>query len=263
MKIKRMDLVKDDPKETESVIENGTIGQKLGLLRAMGEEHPSKERLGESILTELLSRQRRIDHREHPLMIAYFSQLGFEVAHLKTGDGDIKSNATSVERKEKDFMDSLFDDRWLRQLSAMREEADYSFLIVTSSYDSIKADVLERGISESVLTGFISALCVVGYPPLFIEDRYDMAVITKKIMDKIDDDVNRLYVPRPRSPKPQEYRNAIFEALPKVAIKTRRKLVEKFPSVNALCQATVEDIMSIEGIGEKTARRIHEILHAE
>jgi ERCC4-type nuclease len=185
------------------------------------------------------------------------------VAHLNTGDGDMKtSGGISVERKEDDFMDSLFDDRWLRQLGAMREEAEWSYLIVTKSYGAIKNEVSERGVSEQVLTGFIAALCAVGYPPVFIDDRWDAAVITRKIMDKIEDDTTRLYVPRPRSPKASEYRNALIEALPKVGIKTRRRIVETFPSMAALCGASVDDLTAIEGIGKKTAERIHEILHA-
>jgi ERCC4-type nuclease len=262
MRIKRMDIVKDDPAEVEKVIEKGTLGNKLGLLRAMGDEHPQRTSVSESILTEMLGRHRKIDHREHPIMIGYFSTLGFEVAHLKTGEGDMTGGTTSIERKEDDFMDSLFDDRWLRQLGAMREEAEHSFLVVTKSYENIKHEVEERGVSEQVLTGFIAALCAVGYTPLFVDDKWDAAVIMRKIMDKIDDDTSRLYVPRPRSPKASEYRNAIIESFPKVGIKTRRKIVEAFPSMAVLCMATVEDLTAIEGIGQKTAERIHEILHA-
>jgi excinuclease UvrABC nuclease subunit len=109
----------------------------------------------------------------------------------------------------------------------------------------------------------VAALCAVGYTPLFVPDKWDAAVIVRKIMDKIDDDTSRLYVPRPRSPKATEYRNAIIEALPKVGIKTRRKIVEAFPSLADLTGATVEDLSAIEGIGKKTAERIHEILHAK
>jgi len=262
MKIKRLDLVVKDPHMVREIIEKGTLGNMLGVLRRMDAEHPQREEMGQAILSHMLSRHRRIDHREHPIMIGYFSQLGFEVAHLKTGDGDMKGGTTSVERKEDDFMDSLFDDRWLRQLGAMREEAEHSYLIVTKSYEDIKREVSERGVSEQVLTGFVAALCAVGYPPVFVEDRYDAAVITRKIMDKLADDTVRLYVPRPRSPKAKEYRNALIEALPKVGIKTRRKLVETFPSMAHLCGASVQDLMAVEGIGAKTAERIHEILHA-
>ena len=135
----------------------------------------------------------------------------------------------------------------------MREEAEYSYLVVTKSYEAIKRS--RRGVGEQVLTGFVAALCAVGYP-VFIEDKWDAAVVMRKIMDKIDDDTTRLYVPRPRSPKPQEYRNALIEALPKVGIKTRRKIVQAFPSMADLCGATVEQLVEIEGIGQKTAERI-------
>lgn len=201
MRIKRMDQIKDDPAKVEDLLKKGTLGNKLGLLRAMGSDHAGRVKVGEAILTELLSRHRRIDHREHPLMIGYFSNLGFEVAHLNTGDGDMKGGTTSVERKEDDFMDSLFDDRWLRQLGAMREEAEHSYLIITKSYEDIKNEVHERGVSEQVLTGFVAALCAVGYTPLFVPDKWDAAVIVRKIMDKIDDDTARLYVPDPAHPR--------------------------------------------------------------
>lgn len=262
MRIKRMDLVQQDPDKVTKVIEQGTLGNKLGLLRAMSEDHSQRIELSESIITEMLSRYRRIDHREHPIMISYFSQLGFEVAHLKTGEGDLKGGKVSIERKEDDFMDSLFDDRWLRQLGAMREEAEYSFLIVTKSYEQIKEEVTERGVSEQVLTGFVAALCAVGYVPLFVEDKYDASVIVRKIMDKIVDDRTRLFVPRPKSPRAVDYRNALVEAFPKVGVKIRRKLMIAFPSIEQLCGATVDELKEIEGIGQKTAERIHEILHA-
>ena len=82
-------------------------------------------------------------------------------------------------------------------------------------------------------------------------------------MDKIDDDTSRLYVPRPKSPQPQEYRNAIIEALPKIGRKTRRLLVEAYPSLVRLSQATVDELVKIEGVGKKTAERIFEIFNCE
>ena len=36
MRIKRLDLIKDDPAKVMDVLEKGTLGNKLGLLRAMG-----------------------------------------------------------------------------------------------------------------------------------------------------------------------------------------------------------------------------------
>jgi len=66
MRIKRMDLIKDDPAKVADLLEKGTLGNKLALLRVMEEDNIMRGVVGESILNELLSRRRRIDHREHP-----------------------------------------------------------------------------------------------------------------------------------------------------------------------------------------------------
>ena len=86
MRIKRLDLIKDDPAKVMDVLEKGTLGNKLDCSEQWGMVM-SCEAVSKSILEEMLSRHRRIDHREHPLMIGYFSQLGFEVAHLTTERG--------------------------------------------------------------------------------------------------------------------------------------------------------------------------------
>ena len=218
------------------------------------------EKIGRMILTEMMSRHKRVDHREHWAMISYLSDLGFEIVQLPTGQGDITSKRVSIERKEDDLLPSLFDDRRLRQLGAMREEAEFSYLIVTKSYEDVKAGARERGISDKILLGFIASLCATGYPPLFIADRHDASNLIHRIVEKIEDDRPRLYVARPKSPEVIEYRNVIIEALPKIGSKTRRKITQVFPSIHDLSQASIEDLSQIEGVGEKTAQRIYEIM---
>jgi len=220
-----------------------------------------REKLGKSIIDEMVGRHLRIDHREHWAMLGYLGDLGFEIVHLDTGTGDVASKRVSIERKEDDLVPSLFDDRRLRQLGAMREEAEFSYLVVTKSYSEIKAGLAERDICDTVFISFIASLCAVGYPPVFIDDRFDGSALMGKIISKIEDDKHRLYIPRPRGAKPSDYRNALIEALPKVGLKTRRKLVERFGSVANLSQASVDELASIEGIGKVTAQRIFDSLN--
>ena len=256
--------VTNDPEAIEHVIERGSLGQKLSLYRAMkAEDHCRTECVGLSILDEMMGRHKRVDHREHHTMVSYMAELGFEVVHLNTGDGDFSSRRVSIERKEDDLLDSLFDDRRLRQLGAMREEAEFSYLIVTKGYEYVKAEAESRGVSERVVTGFVASLCAVGYPPLFIPDRFDASQIIHRIVEKVEDDVPRVYVPRPPRPAGIEYRNAIIESFPKVGAKTRRRLTNAFPSLHALCEATIEELMEVEGVGPSTAQRIYEIIRAE
>jgi ERCC4-type nuclease len=226
-------------------------------------EHNARcEWLGRAIIQELLDRQQKVDHREHWVVAEYLNNLGFEIVHLETGKGDISSRRVSVERKEDDFLPSLFDDRRLRQLGAMREEAEFSYLVVTKSYNEIKADVAMRGVNERVLIGYIASLCAVGYPPVFLPDKHDAAELIRRIVEKVEDDEPRIYVPRPKGALPRDYRNAIIESLPKVGPKTRRKLVDAFPTIADLCNATAEDLSAIEGIGKKTAEKIYQCLHS-
>jgi len=279
VKVPRFVQLLDDRKKLAEWLDGATLGARLGLLRHLVGELDDADTdfasaakldadelqswLGANLLNEMLLRHRRVDFREHWAMVAYLSELGFEIAHLRTGEGDFNTRRVSVERKEDDLLPSLFDGRRLRQLSAMREEAEFSYLIVTKSYEGVKQDVAERGVSERVLTGFIASLCVVGYPPLFIPDRYDAAQIVHRIVSMVEDDAPRLFVPRPASPRPIEYRNAIIESLPKVGAKTRRRITSLFPTIAALSSASIEELMEVEGVGRVTAERIVEILRGE
>jgi ERCC4-type nuclease len=266
--------------DSESLIEffrTANLGKKLGLHRhltklqdeevKLGEQlaiidlFDLQQKLAESIVEEMVGRHLRVDHREHWTMLGYLGDLGFEIVHLDTGTGDVASTRVSIERKEDDLVPSLFDGRRLRQLGAMREEAEFSFLVVTKSYSQIKAALAERDISDTIFISFIASLCAVGYPPIFIDDRHDGSALMGKIIGKIEDDKHRLYIPRPRGAKPSDYRNALIEALPKVGLKTRRKLVERFGSVASLSQATVDELAAIEGIGKVTAQRIFDSLN--
>tara|TARA_R100000908_G_C3718957_1_gene122514 strand:- start:14 stop:829 length:816 start_codon:yes stop_codon:yes gene_type:complete len=258
-----------DREQIEEYLETATLGQLVGFLRYVRKMESSnfpvpdlETKLGMMILDYLLDQGRRVDHREHRDMVAYLGQVGFEIAHLKTGEGDMKSAKVSIERKEDDLMPSLFDDRRLTQLGAMREEAEYSFLIVTKSYQDVKLEVMERGISENILHGYIASLCAVGYPPLFIHDKYDSAQIINRLVAKIESDNHGLYVPRPKKAKATDYRNAMLEALPSVGPKLRRKIVAEFPTIADLSGASIEDLQEIEGIGKKTAERIFSIMHS-
>ena len=268
-KVPRYEQILNDKEKLGVWLESASFGMRLGMLRHLsGDISPTEFNLdcdfqtwlGKNILDELLLRHRRVDFREHWAMVAYLSELGFEIAHLNTGSGDFSTRRVSIERKEDDLLPSLFDGRKLRQLSAMREEAEFSYLIVTKSYDDVKRDVAERGVSDRVLTGFIASLCVVGYPPLFIPDRYDAAQIIHRVSTMIEDDTPRVFVPRPASARPIEYRNAIIESLPKVGPKTRRKITALYPTIAKLAAASASDLMEIEGIGRKTAERITAIL---
>ena len=55
----------------------------------------------------------------------------------------------------------------------------------------------------------------------------------------------------------------VVEGLPGVSGPRAIKLMKKFKTIRALANASVADLKAVEGIGEKTAKAIYEILNAE
>ena len=83
----------------------------------------------------------------------------------------------------------------------------------------------------------------------------------KRLVSKLEADTHGLYVRRPKKAGPSAYRNAIFETLPGVGPKLRRKIAERFLTIQDLAGATIEELQEIDGVGNKTAERIYAILH--
>lgn len=249
-------------------IKKGRLGNLLALLRWATKVDPlvtNGEGRVDSLLKAIgqyhLDHPMRVDHREHWTMVEWARELGWEVSHLETGSGDYRSERVAFERKEGDFSPSVYDRRLARQLTAMREAAEFSFLVITRSWEDVKEDLAKRGVSEEVLIGIVASCCVSGYPPLFIPNGFDATRLMQRIALKADDDRHRLYVPRPSKPEPKGYAVAMIEALPGVGKVMAKKLLKHFGSVRMLTDASEEDLMQVAGIGSTLSQRILEVLN--
>ena len=241
-------------------IKKGRLGNLITLLRNVGSDTERENDLLVAIGKWHLDNRLIVDHREHWKMIEYARDMGWEVEHLETGSGDYRSEMVAFERKEGDLSPSVYDRRLSKQLTAMRESSEFSFLIITRTWAEVKQDLAERGVSDEVLIGIVASCCASGYPPLFIGSGYDSTRLMKRIARKVGDDRHRLYVPRPTKPNPQEYKLAMIEALPTIGRVMAKKLLKSFGSISALANADVETLCSVDGIGQKTAERILEVL---
>ena len=281
MKI-RVEEVISDPQLLADEMAKGKLGRTMSILRGLLQlegidfqemrqeltQPPIEDRLrvaqylSEEAISELIRRRLRVDHREFWVMLDYIAEAGFEICHLNTGEGDYASDKVSIERKDGDWWSSLFGDgRVMKQLSTMREDAEYSFLVVSRSWSQLKRELVARGVAVEVMVGFVASLAVIGYPPIFCDDNHDAALLIERIVNKVEDDHARVFVERPKKATPAEYRNAIIEAFPKVGVKLRRRLTARWPTLRDLATATVDELESIEGIGSKTAERIFAILN--
>lgn len=67
---------------------------------------------------------------------------------------------------------------------------------------------------------------------------------------------------KPRAETLQEKQRRVIEALPSVGPSRAIALLRKFGSVRNIINADVHELMTVEGVGEKTAREIHEVVTA-
>jgi Fanconi anemia group M protein len=75
-----------------------------------------------------------------------------------------------------------------------------------------------------------------------------------------------VHVYQPTSAKPsstKELQEFMIGSIPGVGITLARALLEHFKSIDAVVQASIEDLQTIEKIGPVKAKAIHEFLHRQ
>lgn len=203
------------------------------------------------------------DHREFSgAVVRELSKLDVVVRPETLEAGDyVLSDRVAVERKEADdFAKSLADGRLFPQAKALRDA--YSAPIVVIEGGS----VLAPGFGADAVYGALAALVTGFHVSVFTtKDAADTARLLAAIAKR-----EQLAQKRPVSVR--ESRGAmsdderlryLVEGLPNVSAVLSRRLLERFGTVKAIADARVEDLMEVEGVGEKTAVAIHTILRTQ
>lgn len=198
----------------------------------------------------------KVDSREAQKMIELMEEIGWEVATMKVSDFSF-SNIFGAERKEKDFLSM---ERLFQQLHELKSNFDYSYLVITRNFDDVVLDAKKRGMNIQTVIGFLGSIVDRGFVPLFISNKNLGRWIISTICEKHYDQKNRdIYVPlRPR-PKPKDYANGMIELC--FGRKTTQKIFKNFNSVKEIVNVSKEELMKVNGVGEKKAKRFFNIIN--
>jgi len=201
-----------------------------------------------------------VDDRETSSRVAErLHELGASITleRLEFGDYAI-GDRILVERKTvQDFMNTLVERDLFGQIRAMADAVPRPVLIIEGEDDLYSV----RNIHPNAIRGTLAAITV------------DMGVALIRTRDA-DDTAETLYVLAQREgsergerkvhPK-KSYRSVREEqeyalaAFPNVGMKSARLLLEHFGSLKAIVDAEPEELSSVHGIGEKTARAIWDL----
>ncbi|MDA4121829.1 MAG: helix-hairpin-helix domain-containing protein [Thaumarchaeota archaeon] len=199
-----------------------------------------------------------------------------ERRELKVGDyfcGEISADGAyvgvPVERKEiGDYIRSMNDGRREEQLYAMSHGFPLSYVVTIGSPSRAL-----RG-SRVTVNAYVSSLvgCSLKRAPdgkngqvvtVNLESEGEFVLFLKYLDEKVKEgSFERVPVMQKRSWKPEELLVYVVSSLPGIGLKTAGNLLSHFGSVRGVMNASMEQLMEVDGVGRKRAEEIHGVLTA-
>jgi len=193
----------------------------------------------------------------------YLKRRGWMVRFGKLDAGDYLVSGSEcflVERKTLgDLANSVKTLRLWRELEAVKSvEGAKPILLVelTGSLGGFRPESL-YGVLASVQLDF-------NIPILYSFRRGETPLVIERLCVRasgVGGSRRLAFKPKARSLREEQLR--IVSMLPGVSTARAEKLLERFGSVRRVFEASIEELASVEGIGEKTARRIYELVNAK
>ena len=170
------------------------------------------------------------------------------------------SKRVAVERKTcEDFLSSMVDGRLFKQLGELKENFRTPVLIIEGNglFDSDKKihPNAIRGAIASVATDY----CL---PIIWAKTPLETAEMLISIATREQITRNKSVALRgKKKAKSMNHRQEFLIAgLPQISTQTARKLLKHFSSPEKIFAATKEELMEVEGVGPKNAKRIRLVL---
>ncbi|EHP89616.1 DEAD/DEAH box helicase [Methanotorris formicicus] len=198
-----------------------------------------------------------VDVRERHVgrLLADKAKVEFKV--LEVGDYVI-SDRVAVERKTaEDFVNSIIDKRLFMQLKDLRKYQKPILIVEGREFSRLHENAI-KGAILSIILDF-------GIPIIFTENMEETVDVLIKLAEKEQIKEKRgVYVRYGKtSMSLKEQQKFIVESLPDIGPQLAENLLKHFKTVEKVFTAKEEELKDVEGIGEKTAKKIRELLTKE
>jgi ERCC4-type nuclease len=198
-----------------------------------------------------------VDTRERSSRIAAMleKRCAIEEKQLPVGDY-LLSKRVAVERKTtSDFLSSIVDGRLFKQAEELKENFKLPLIIIEGNglFDS------DRKIHPNAIRGALASISLdYGIPIIRTENNLETAEMLIAIAKREQLDRGKLVALRGRKAKrsANEMQEFIVSGLPKINRAKAKALLKHFGSPERVFTATKEELMQVEGIGPKLARKI-------
>jgi len=179
---------------------------------------------------------------------------------MAAGDYQV-SDDVAIERKTaKDFIDSIVDKRLYKQGRIMQEEFKKPIMILEGD------DFYSGFLSPDAIRGALASIAIdFGISIIPTRNPEDTAAMIKRIaIREQNGKVTSIQIRTEKKPvNLWEQQLFIVESLPNIGPVTAKKLLEKFGTVQAVIDASENELQEIDGIGKKTSENIKKVLNSK
>jgi len=183
-----------------------------------------------------------------------------EVTMLPVGDLVYPTNSVCCERKTvEDFISSVMGRLWV-QLQNMIENYQHPYLIIVGRFD--EEEVMKHtSFTRKQFLGACASISARYKIPVFnVDSNRDFFTLSKALMEKSDGSLKHLDKVRRLAVSDGDVLEAMVSCIPGIGLEYSKRIIDVLgvDSIIELCKTTVEDLMSVDGIGERKANNIKE-----
>ncbi len=195
------------------------------------------------------------------------SEKGLEVRlqRLEVGDYLITSKIAIERKTTADFIQSIFDKRLFAQVGALRAHFSAPILLLEKSNAASSEAAAER-IHPNALRGAMLYVAVLNRIPILqtesSADTIEMIYAVAQLAPREREHAFSLHAKR-RSPSPAMTQRYILETIPGIGPHLAQTLLKQFGSLQAVFNATPDDLREVPGVGRNKAKKIRELLQSD
>ena len=188
-----------------------------------------------------------------------YDQVEVQVQRLAVGDYCLDKHLI-VERKTlPDMMASIVDGRMFRQaMRLVSSEFDPLLILEGTSADTRGARVSREAVQGAMITVSV----ILGIPVLRSHSPQETAWLMVRAAVQVKKVISgNTHRPGYRPKGRRKRQLSILQGLPRIGPERAERLLDRFGSIQNVINASYDELLSVDGIGKDTARKIQDILN--
>lgn len=185
-----------------------------------------------------------------------------QLEKMETADYMLSSRVGVEYKLVRDFVDSIIDGRLMMQVKDLKERFERPILIIEGIDDIYSI----RNVHPNAIRGMIANIVVsYGIPLVYTKSPQETAALLFIIARREQEQQKKDFMPHSekRIADTKWLQEYIVSALPGIGATLAKPLLSHFKSIKNIVNASVADLMQVEGIGQKKAEDIQKILQEE